>query len=292
MFPFPPFSPGVNAAWTTRFERGSLSETSEVRCVGLTHSSNVSCLPPDLFSLVEWTLSGPLHSHTPAQRDCCRVPSRACTSAFCPLEFDDLGCVLHSGARSSRSQHHCTQDAEQGNSAAHASEHQIWERDGERAVRSSPPFSSAVSPEPLQEPRPCPGSGRGHWPGLLQPGAMEKRARAPAGRQPHRRLSRRLGCCNLTAAGCKDLAAVLGTVPSLVQLDLSDNPLEDGGVRELCGALAGPGCSVQKLWYGASGWRVLLCGCSQQMLLGCERGQGWPCGWVCCSAPAAPRCSP
>ncbi|XP_009286453.1 PREDICTED: NACHT, LRR and PYD domains-containing protein 6 [Aptenodytes forsteri] len=66
----------------------------------------------------------------------------------------------------------------------------------------------------------------------------------------------RLGCCNLTAAGCKDLAAVLGTVPSLVQLDLSDNPLEDGGVRELCGVLAGPGCSVQKLWYGASGWRA------------------------------------
>ncbi|XP_076199584.1 NACHT, LRR and PYD domains-containing protein 6 [Aptenodytes patagonicus] len=64
----------------------------------------------------------------------------------------------------------------------------------------------------------------------------------------------RLGCCNLTAAGCKDLAAVLGTVPSLVQLDLSDNPLEDGGVRELCGVLAGPGCSVQKLWL----WRCCL----------------------------------
>ncbi|XP_009461937.1 PREDICTED: NACHT, LRR and PYD domains-containing protein 3-like [Nipponia nippon] len=64
----------------------------------------------------------------------------------------------------------------------------------------------------------------------------------------------RLGCCNLTAAGCKDLAAVLGTMPSLVQLDLSDNPLEDGGVQELCGALAGPGCSVQKLWL----WRCRL----------------------------------
>ncbi|XP_009576662.1 PREDICTED: NACHT, LRR and PYD domains-containing protein 3-like, partial [Fulmarus glacialis] len=44
-----------------------------------------------------------------------------------------------------------------------------------------------------------------------------------------------------------DLASVLGTVPSLVQLDLSDNTLGDSGVRELCRALAGPGCSVQKL---------------------------------------------
>uniref|UniRef100_A0A8B9N928 NACHT, LRR and PYD domains-containing protein 3 n=1 Tax=Accipiter nisus TaxID=211598 RepID=A0A8B9N928_9AVES len=58
----------------------------------------------------------------------------------------------------------------------------------------------------------------------------------------------RLGCCNLTATGCKDLAAVLGTMSSLAQLDLSDNPLEDSGMRELCGALAGPGCSMQKLW--------------------------------------------
>ncbi|KAM6321758.1 LOW QUALITY PROTEIN: NACHT, LRR and PYD domains-containing protein 6 [Podargus strigoides] len=57
----------------------------------------------------------------------------------------------------------------------------------------------------------------------------------------------RLGCCSLTAAGCQDLAAVLGTLPSLVELDLSDNPLEDSGLRELCGALEGPGCGVQKL---------------------------------------------
>ncbi|KAM9223686.1 NACHT, LRR and PYD domains-containing protein 6 [Leptosomus discolor] len=64
----------------------------------------------------------------------------------------------------------------------------------------------------------------------------------------------RLGCCNLTAAGCRDLTAALSTMPSLAQLDLSDNPLGDGGVRELCGALAGPGCSVRKLWL----WRCRL----------------------------------
>ncbi|XP_074774738.1 NACHT, LRR and PYD domains-containing protein 12-like [Athene noctua] len=57
-----------------------------------------------------------------------------------------------------------------------------------------------------------------------------------------------LGCCNLTAAGCRDLTAVLGAMPSLAQLDLSDNPVEDSGVRMLCRALAGPGCGTQKLW--------------------------------------------
>ncbi|XP_063190566.1 NACHT, LRR and PYD domains-containing protein 6 isoform X2 [Chroicocephalus ridibundus] len=64
----------------------------------------------------------------------------------------------------------------------------------------------------------------------------------------------RLGCCNLTAAGCGALAAALGSLPTLAQLDLSDNPLGDGGVRELCTALAGPGCSLQKLWL----WRCRL----------------------------------
>uniref|UniRef100_A0A8C4XLQ5 NACHT, LRR and PYD domains-containing protein 3 n=1 Tax=Falco tinnunculus TaxID=100819 RepID=A0A8C4XLQ5_FALTI len=76
----------------------------------------------------------------------------------------------------------------------------------------------------------------------------------------------RLGCCNLTATGCKDLAAVLGTMPSLVELDLSDNPLEDGGVQELCRALAGPNCSMQRLWL----WRCQLtktsCGALAMML--------------------------
>ncbi|NXK14686.1 NAL12 protein, partial [Herpetotheres cachinnans] len=76
----------------------------------------------------------------------------------------------------------------------------------------------------------------------------------------------RLGCCNLTATGCKDLATVLGTMPSLVELDLSDNPLEDGGMQELCRALAGPNSSVQKLWL----WRCRLteasCGVLATML--------------------------
>ncbi|XP_074442810.1 NACHT, LRR and PYD domains-containing protein 6 isoform X3 [Larus michahellis] len=77
----------------------------------------------------------------------------------------------------------------------------------------------------------------------------------------------RLGCCNLTAVGCGALAAALGSLPALAQLDLSDNPLGDGGVRELCTALAGPGCSLQKLWL----WRCRLtaasCGALAAVLL-------------------------
>ncbi|KAM9278480.1 NACHT, LRR and PYD domains-containing protein 6 [Morus bassanus] len=61
----------------------------------------------------------------------------------------------------------------------------------------------------------------------------------------------RLGRCNLTAAGCKDLATALGTMSRLEELDLSDNPLEDSGVQELCRAL---GCDMQKLLL----WRCTL----------------------------------
>ncbi|XP_064369513.1 NACHT, LRR and PYD domains-containing protein 6 [Dromaius novaehollandiae] len=68
----------------------------------------------------------------------------------------------------------------------------------------------------------------------------------------------RLGCCNLTAASCKHLAVVLGATPSLADLDLSDNPLTDDGVQELCRGLAQPSCGVQKLWYGAPGSRGMM----------------------------------
>nr|XP_013803704.1 PREDICTED: NACHT, LRR and PYD domains-containing protein 6 [Apteryx mantelli mantelli] len=64
----------------------------------------------------------------------------------------------------------------------------------------------------------------------------------------------RLGCCNLTAASCKDLAAVLSATPSLAHLDLSDNPLADRGVQELCRGLMQPKCRVEKLWL----WRCCL----------------------------------
>ncbi|KAM6408115.1 LOW QUALITY PROTEIN: NACHT, LRR and PYD domains-containing protein 3-like [Rhynochetos jubatus] len=53
--------------------------------------------------------------------------------------------------------------------------------------------------------------------------------------------------------GRRELTATLGSVPGLAQLDLGDNPLGDGGLRELCGALLAPG-GLQKLWL----WRCRL----------------------------------
>uniref|UniRef100_A0A8D0FQV5 Uncharacterized protein n=1 Tax=Strix occidentalis caurina TaxID=311401 RepID=A0A8D0FQV5_STROC len=89
VFPFPAFSPGIDSACTTRFERGNLSKTSRVRQIDLTHSSNISALPPDLYPLAERTLSGRLTSPFPrlAQRGCRRVTTHRCISVFCPLEL-------------------------------------------------------------------------------------------------------------------------------------------------------------------------------------------------------------
>ncbi|KAM6321229.1 NACHT, LRR and PYD domains-containing protein 12-like [Aegotheles albertisi] len=60
-------------------------------------------------------------------------------------------------------------------------------------------------------------------------------------------------CGALEESGCelkrlRELIATLGTIPSLEQLDLSRNSFKDGSVRELCEALSGPSCNVQKLW--------------------------------------------
>ncbi|XP_065539381.1 NACHT, LRR and PYD domains-containing protein 6 isoform X2 [Lathamus discolor] len=70
----------------------------------------------------------------------------------------------------------------------------------------------------------------------------------------------RLGGCSLTAAGCRALASVLAAVPGLALLDLSDNAVGDGGVRELCAALRGPGRGLRKL-------ELWQCGLTE---LGCE----------------------
>ncbi|XP_033917987.1 NACHT, LRR and PYD domains-containing protein 6 [Melopsittacus undulatus] len=70
----------------------------------------------------------------------------------------------------------------------------------------------------------------------------------------------RLGGCSLTAAGCRALASVLAAAAGLELLDLSDNAVGDGGVRELCAALGGPGRGLQKL-------ELWQCGLTE---LGCE----------------------
>ncbi|KAM9014757.1 NACHT, LRR and PYD domains-containing protein 6 [Ara ararauna] len=69
----------------------------------------------------------------------------------------------------------------------------------------------------------------------------------------------RLGGCSLTAAGFRAVAAVLAAVPGLALLDLSDNAVGDGGVRELCAVLGGPGCGLRKLELWQCGLTELSC---------------------------------
>ncbi|XP_062479352.1 NACHT, LRR and PYD domains-containing protein 6 isoform X2 [Pezoporus occidentalis] len=69
----------------------------------------------------------------------------------------------------------------------------------------------------------------------------------------------RLGGCSITAAGCRALASVLAAAPGLALLDLSDNAVGDGGVRELCAALRGPGRGLRKLELWQCGLTELSC---------------------------------
>uniref|UniRef100_UPI00398E523E NACHT, LRR and PYD domains-containing protein 3-like n=1 Tax=Pristiophorus japonicus TaxID=55135 RepID=UPI00398E523E len=58
----------------------------------------------------------------------------------------------------------------------------------------------------------------------------------------------RLGAVGLTDSCAEDLASALSTNHSLMCLDLSDNKLEDSGVKLLSAALRNPNCKIQELW--------------------------------------------
>ncbi|XP_039211330.1 NACHT, LRR and PYD domains-containing protein 3-like isoform X1 [Crotalus tigris] len=56
-----------------------------------------------------------------------------------------------------------------------------------------------------------------------------------------------LHSCGMTALACEDLASVLETSQTLLELNLGDNSLGDEGVRQLCQGLRQRHCKVQKL---------------------------------------------
>lgn len=61
--------------------------------------------------------------------------------------------------------------------------------------------------------------------------------------------SLRLGNSELTLACCDKLASIIVAKQCLEELDLSNNMLEDEGVRKLCEAVRNPNCQLKLLMY-------------------------------------------
>ncbi|XP_040203186.1 NACHT, LRR and PYD domains-containing protein 3-like [Rana temporaria] len=63
----------------------------------------------------------------------------------------------------------------------------------------------------------------------------------------------RLGGCCVTSSACDDLRSILINNRSLTTLDLSENNLEDSGIKLLCEGLRDPDCTLQEMWLGGCG---------------------------------------
>ncbi|XP_037373213.1 ribonuclease inhibitor [Talpa occidentalis] len=57
-----------------------------------------------------------------------------------------------------------------------------------------------------------------------------------------------LESCGLTSSNCEDVGALVDSKASLCHLDLSNNPLGDAGIAQLCSALLGPSSQIKTLW--------------------------------------------
>uniref|UniRef100_A0A7M4ESQ3 Uncharacterized protein n=1 Tax=Crocodylus porosus TaxID=8502 RepID=A0A7M4ESQ3_CROPO len=68
------------------------------------------------------------------------------------------------------------------------------------------------------------------------------------------------GNCDLTAAGCKDLANITGTKKSCIQMSLILYELGDGGVELLCEGLKDPKCKLQSVLQQNCGMIANSCG--------------------------------
>nr|XP_020639778.1 ribonuclease inhibitor isoform X2 [Pogona vitticeps] len=65
--------------------------------------------------------------------------------------------------------------------------------------------------------------------------------------------------CGISAPGCKDLAKIIGTKETLLEMSLIGNDLKDGGVKFLCEGLKDPKTKLQSLWLRECGLTRACC---------------------------------